>query len=363
MKMNSENLKFATMILTEKYIKVQKERTYVQSNSRDYTDFLVDIYKGNHKTYKYILFTALLAKTAFKESIDALSLQEGGGARSGAYDARSLGHKVTVPFERKYLNNALGGSNEPFLNKPARFPTIDKSNSVRAGKDQKKLNLLVDNLSSLDFTQAEIWLEESLNILIDIAEANYEKFVLDVELPNEAVLIKKLFLDLTTENFGGEMLSISLGGLMSMVLGDYYSIEVHKVNQSGSSSKEVGDIDIYLNKELIYSLEAKSKDFALQDVEHAIKKAKSYGLKSFFFIYNHTIPSNDIIEESIIISESNEMVLSILPFDQFLSTILALCNPVSFEILPQTLMNIALEMQLSEDAFIFTKNTLERYAE
>lgn len=79
MKMNSENLKFATMILTEKYIKVQKERTYVQSNSRDYTDFLVDIYKGNHKTYKYILFTALLAKTAFKESIDALSLQEGEG--------------------------------------------------------------------------------------------------------------------------------------------------------------------------------------------------------------------------------------------------------------------------------------------
>ena len=38
---------------------------------------------------------------------------------------------VIVPFDTEVLNKALGGSNEPFLNKPARFPELSTSNAVR----------------------------------------------------------------------------------------------------------------------------------------------------------------------------------------------------------------------------------------
>ena len=65
---------------------------------------------------------------------------------SGAYDARTVCHKVIVPFEMEVLDKALGGSNEPFLNKPARFPELDKNNAVRRGNDQAILNALCDNL-------------------------------------------------------------------------------------------------------------------------------------------------------------------------------------------------------------------------
>lgn len=70
------------------------------------------VLEGNHKTYKYILFNGLLAK-ATNNSINPLALQAGAPI-IGAYDARSLCHKVVVPFERNFLQNALGGSNEPF---------------------------------------------------------------------------------------------------------------------------------------------------------------------------------------------------------------------------------------------------------
>ncbi|MBW4660785.1 MAG: restriction endonuclease, SacI family [Drouetiella hepatica Uher 2000/2452] len=79
------------------------------------------IIQGKHLTFRYILVTALLGK-ATNSSINALTLQAGANVE-GAYDARSLCHGVVVPLERQLLNSSLGGSNEPFLNKPARFPT------------------------------------------------------------------------------------------------------------------------------------------------------------------------------------------------------------------------------------------------
>ena len=84
---------------------------------KDFIDYVID---NTHLTYKYVLFTALLFKST-DESINALCLQKQ-STLPGAYDARTVCHKVIVPFEMETLKKALGGSNEPFLNKPARFP-------------------------------------------------------------------------------------------------------------------------------------------------------------------------------------------------------------------------------------------------
>src|SRR5690606_38688350 len=86
------------------------------------------VLNGGHKTYKYILVNAILAK-ATNNNIDTLSLQAG-APLEGACEARSLYHQVLVPFERDFLQNALGGSNEPFLNKPARFTHLSTNNAV-----------------------------------------------------------------------------------------------------------------------------------------------------------------------------------------------------------------------------------------
>ena len=52
---------------------------------------------------------------------------------TGAYDARSLCHKVVVGFE-KSKGNLFGLSNEPFVNKPARHPEHDGENTQLRNK-------------------------------------------------------------------------------------------------------------------------------------------------------------------------------------------------------------------------------------
>mgnify|MGYP001171207629 CR=1 FL=1 len=122
--MASIDFKTASLIL---------DRAFVEAKlSNDKTGRKIsEILRGTHKTYRYILVTALLAK-ATNDEINILSLQKGDGD-DGKYDARSLCHKVLVPFETLKLPGCLGSSNEPFLNKPARFVSLSLTNAVRRG--------------------------------------------------------------------------------------------------------------------------------------------------------------------------------------------------------------------------------------
>src|SRR3989304_270836 len=53
---------------------------------------------ASSKTYRYVLPTHLLAK-AVDPSLDCRSVQAGSGL-GGSFDARSICHKVIVPFDR-----------------------------------------------------------------------------------------------------------------------------------------------------------------------------------------------------------------------------------------------------------------------
>ena len=110
-----------------------------------------------------MLITALLAKTT-NNKVDPIAIQAKADM-DGAFDARSLCHKVLVPFEKQFLNNALGGSNEPYLNKPARFKSISLTNAVRAGKDRAILVLLVEILSQVEDSNEASELLKKLYIL------------------------------------------------------------------------------------------------------------------------------------------------------------------------------------------------------
>ena len=134
----------ATQILYKAYNEARNNQNLVCFH-RDFIDFIID---SSHLTYKYVLFTALLSK-ATNPNVNPLCLQKKSNL-PGAYDARTVCHEVIVPFEKNILNKALGGSNEPFLNKPARYTELDKTNAVRRGNDQELLFALCDNLPQID---------------------------------------------------------------------------------------------------------------------------------------------------------------------------------------------------------------------
>lgn len=279
------NIKTAALIL---------ERAFKESSFKDdiVGNAIDEILKGTHKTYRYILVTALLAKTE-NGNVNILALQKGDG-KGGKYDARSLCHKVVVPFETLKLPHCLGGSNEPFLNKPARFVMLSPNNAVRTGKDRQTLLSLIDALSQIKTSkQAYIYLKSAMFRM----KKNHEDFVTKfsigdavIDLSGFAQFVLDYVYAITNKTLEGEVCPLIVAQLEKMYLGRNYRVEPHKVNESGSSSKETGDIDIYDKKgTLVYSIEVKDKDFTVQDVMHAVAKFREASLSNSLFVYGKNV--------------------------------------------------------------------------
>lgn len=257
------------------------------SKNDDISNAIKKILGGSHKTYKYVLVNAILAK-ATNEKIDTLALQAGAPLK-GAYDARTLCHSVLVPFERDFLQNALGGSNEPFLNKPARFTHLSNENAVRKGNDKEILTLMIDILPKIKTSKdAKLYLSCALDFLnkrikelstLQESEINYSPTLVE---------IYEFIYRFLEKSYEGETSAIIVGCLEKLYhsnrKGDFKVI-AHKVNQSGASSKEIGDIDIFKDGKFHYAIEVKDKHFTSYDLEHAFKKIIENEGKKGQFVY------------------------------------------------------------------------------
>lgn len=305
---------------------------FSQKLNHNQKDLICKILMGNHKTYKYILFTALATKSTIP-SVNILTLQTQ-SKLPNSYDARSIAHKVVVPFERKYLHKALGGSNEPFLNKPARFPELSSKLPVRKGKDREKLELLIKVLPSFNKTNAFDAVCWSIYILLNIDDRLFRKDYRLFSLNQTTVSDFNIYLRnhlqlLTASSLGGQSLALGIGIIVKLFSKQFFpnsTTIIHPVNEAGSSTLEVGDIDVIDNntQNVLYTFEAKDKDFSFTDVEHALSKAISANLNSLFFIFGNRVTMESTNIKSIYSNADKLNInLSLLSFDDFLSVVLA----------------------------------------
>lgn len=238
----------------------------------------------NCLTYRYILFAALTAK-AVEPSVDILSLQLKDESL-GAYDARGLCSEVLVPFQEKYLSGILG-SGDPLVNKPARYPRLDVRNAAR-GEGKRALEALCRDLPKIT-TQDEArsclkyflsdWKGRVQQLL------NEEKAVLESASLMDHTKLRRLIDDLLGKGFGGASLVISVAAIYRMIYSDSsYEICVHAVNQSGKSSKQFSDIDLYKDGKPYLATEAKDKEFKEHDVKRAVNTATKVGVKKVVFL-------------------------------------------------------------------------------
>jgi hypothetical protein len=250
---------------------------------------IADVMLGSHLTYRYILFTNLLAK-ATNGAANGLALQAGADLE-GAFDSRSLCHKVVVDFDRdpNQLAGKLGRSNEPYLNKPARYTALTTDNAVRRGYDRSILEKCIDILRGVKSqAEARAALEDAVHFTMQ-----RQSLVAEVaELTGDATLhnvLTKFAAATVAQSCEGESAAIITGlalYIMGRGHGKNFDIRVHPVNQAGSSSREVLDIDVYpnLSNALAYAAEVKDKVFTYNDVEHAATKTAAAGLGAFFFV-------------------------------------------------------------------------------
>jgi len=326
---------------------------------------LVDfVFDNTHLTYKYILFTALAAK-ATNESINPLALQAKSGL-SGAYDARSICHGVIVKFEMTELGKALGGSNEPFLNKPARFPELSKTNAVRRGRDQQILYKLCDDLPNIKTSEEAydslVYAIQKL-LAIKTQKESITNFDISALNSNTARLYK--FIDtLLNENHEGEILTLVIAGLYELYMENFYDtyfVDIHPVNQSGASSKEISDLDVYKNGLHFLSNELKDKPFNDNDLRHAADKVALSGKNQLHFIVGrHGRYDSSLINDCVLEYLSKGFVVNVVPVDYFVLTLLNLTENANVDRYIKYILKIAIDTKFKEKTVSFIKNTVHK---
>jgi hypothetical protein len=259
---------------------------------------LREIFHGNHLTFKYILLTALLSKSV-NNKVNSLSLQTGSND-AGAYDARSVCHQVIVRIEEEYLGNRLGGSNEPFLNKPARYKSVSLDNPVRSGKDQRLMTHLHEILvltNSMTPNQVLASLSIAIEVIMEL-DSRVETTV-TVENPSiSSSLITNILNEILSSSMEGQSSVLVFGTLMKLVHGNEIVI-CHPVNQAGSSSNEIGDIDFRYGNETTHCAEIKDKEFFEHDVRHAANKAIQGGCNRLLIVSGLNGKISDVDESGV----------------------------------------------------------------
>ncbi len=320
---------------------------------------------GDHLTFRYILVTALLGK-ATNNSVNPLALQARASLK-GAYDARSLCHSVVVPFEREKLLNALGGSNEPFLNKPARQPSIDPINPVRRGRDKQLLYLLCDFLPKIDTSvKAYIGLCDALHFASIRSRERLELATEGIRKAPDYIEMERFILDLVSDSYEGESLALAVGGLLSLLKGTLskgLEIFVHPVNECGASSNQVGDIDVYLNGKIINTAEVKDKRFSYFDVTHAVDKTFHAQCDRMFFIIGPAAVYDGENEETLIdYASSKGIYLSFFTINKFVNSVLSLMAPMDTRIFYESIRKFALTQKFKQLTIAHLKELATRYS-
>jgi hypothetical protein len=241
----------------------------------------------NCLTYRYIMFTALLAK-AVNPPIDILSLQAKDKSE-GAYDARTLAKEVVFQFQKSLLGNILDGSNnDPLVNKPGRFERLRKDNPAAGGDPTKALSLLCDNLPTIQTGEAaRACVDYIVSLLLseknarDAKKKSFHEAAQDMGIFN----VQRFMSNLLDQGFGGAALVIVTTSIYHLLFNDdEYRIVAHPVNQSGASKRQFSDLDLFKDGQPFMGTELKDKPFTSSDVDHAAETAFRAGAASLLFV-------------------------------------------------------------------------------
>lgn len=239
-----------------------------------------NVLRSSDVTFKYLLVTGYLAKCT-NPAAHARAIQVG-SALPGAYDARSLCHKVLVGFEKE-RGNLFGLSNEPYVNKPARHPEHDGANTQL--RNRLGAQILHNALEAAQTAKpAEVY-QGLVHILrLGAANATNEKqIIVDTKVNLRDVLtFIKTFLE---ETDGGARL-VAVWGAFQQLLSENAEVKVYSPNVSDYFGGTSGDVEVYYDKLLVSASECKQRPLNLDDVNHGLRKSREKSVPEYLFVYS-----------------------------------------------------------------------------
>lgn len=274
-------------------------------------------------TFKYILVTGFLAK-CINPDIHSRALQVG-STLNGAYDARSLCHKVVVGFEKE-KGNLFGLSNEPFVNKPARHQEHDgKNTQLRNKTGAQYLHLALEQAQTA--TAMDVY--KGLVHILRLGRKNAEnQKTATVSADTNLEIISDFITQFLIETDGGCRL-VGVWGAFQQLLTENGHIKVYSPNASDRFAGTTGDVEVYFNKELVSASECKQRPLNLDDVKHGIKKAQDSGVPEYFFVISAGIMNSCAVEVMKTIDDyANKLDLTLVNIWEEHRLLAAMLNPI-----------------------------------
>jgi len=262
-----------------------------------------DCLTSTTKSYRYVLPTQLLSKSV-DHNLDCRSLQAAYESE-GAFDARTVAHKVIVPFDKEN-HNVLGGSNEPYVNNPLRCTAVSKANRARQ-KNKKDWDKLIDVLDTVEQKNEE----EFTRSVFDHVLFEIHKLLAEVRVvyptPNRISLNQTLELieAYTEERSGGDRLEAVVTALFRTISEKFNlfdEVRRQKVNAPDIATGMVADIECWLNHEIVLLVEVKDRHLNLTHLDAKVDLARSNQIRELLFMAQQGIEPADKtkIEQKII---------------------------------------------------------------
>lgn len=241
----------------------------------------------NSKTqsYRYVLLTQLRAK-AVNSELDVHFLQAGINT-PGAFDARSLAKSVIVPFDQAN-QNVLGGSPEPYVNKPLRFPGVfpEHRHAQLRPEDWDHLLRVLDAVQSahdVQFTRNAF-----RQVLVEIhrlLEGTTVTYPTPARVSLENTL--RVAMSFVRDKSGGDRLEAVVTALLRTVghrFGLFTRVIRGKVNSADKASGMAADIECYDNGSVLLLVEVKDRSLTLLELNATLGKARSKQVREILFV-------------------------------------------------------------------------------
>jgi hypothetical protein len=282
------------------------------------------------KTYRYVLPTQTLAKLV-DPALDSRSLQEGSGL-AGSFDARSLCHRVVVPFDRAN-HSVLGGAPEPYVNNPLRIPALMPQ--YRAPQKNKAgFDDLCRVAEYLEVNPTESRL--ILYCIVDEIRSRLASVQVIYPVPNRASLEQARYIveNFLAERTGGvrlQAVSVALFRAIGIRFNLYARVDTAGINAADAATGSVADLTCYdENDQIVLAVEVKDRDLEIRHVQDKLPAVREQGVQELLFLATTGIASSDVaaigeLMEREFVTGQNVYVTS---FDRFLESCLILFGEV-----------------------------------
>lgn len=248
------------------------------------------------RSYRYVLPTQIIAKLA-DSSLDCRCLQVARGG-PGAFDARTIAHRVLVPFDQSN-DRVLGGSPEPYVNNPLRVPEVSATYRS-AQRNPTDWDYLCHVLSAVEQSQDVSFTSSVLKQVLTEVYRRLSEVRVVYPTPMRISLERciQLLQNYLGQLSGGDRL-LAASSALFIVIGRRFQLysEVRRatITTADQATGMVADLEcVSKDGGIVLVVEVKDRVLTVSQIRNKIPDVREKQVSEIFFIVQQGIAKEDL---------------------------------------------------------------------